>query len=255
MTVWSAADEVAVLQEAWSSFRRLKDREVMMHGGTPLAETEFDQVSEGDNPFWEIVRWMPAEKWMGGWSPKPLIMLGDVETMLAMMRRGLTMDALQRRFAWAIPSPTDLSWMAGLLAGRGVVEIGAGTGYWAWMLEQVGVKVAAYDLHPLGEDNRYCTGGPYVEIRHGGPEAATKHPDRALLLSWPPNRSEMASRSLAAFNGDLLFFAGESNPDVVADKAFYETLAAEWEPVSAAPRHVPWWGVHCRLTAWTRNWR
>jgi len=62
----------------------------------------------------------------------------------------------------------------------------------------------------------------------------------------------MASRTLASYRGDLVFFAGEYNADVVADEAFYKALDTEWEPVSEAPGHVTWWGMHCRLTAWRR---
>ncbi|MFD8335583.1 hypothetical protein ACFV42_23430 [Streptomyces solisilvae] len=243
----SVADDVAMLQSAWRCLGSAAGRD------RPLAETEFDQESDGENPLWEIARWMPADDWLGRWSPKPAFMPGDAETLMALVQRGLEMGALQRRFAWAIPSPSDLTWMVDLLAGRDVVEIGAGTGYWAWMLEQAGVNVAAYDIHPPSEGNGYCTGGPYADITDGGPEAAAEHPDRALLLSWPPRESDMASRALDAFEGELLFFAGELNPLIVANEAFFKTLATDWTPVDAAPGHVTWWGMKCGLAAWKRS--
>ena len=57
-------------------------------------------------------------------------------------------DDMVRDYSWAIPSPRTVDWLGQCLAGRSVVEIGAGTGYWAWMLSQKGIQVTAYDIAP-----------------------------------------------------------------------------------------------------------
>ena len=58
---------------------------------------------------------------------------------------------LRRAYAWAVPSHEALSAIAEA-SPRGVVEIGAGTGYWAYELRDRGVSVAAYDIAPVHLD-------------------------------------------------------------------------------------------------------
>lgn len=51
---------------------------------------------------------------------------------------------LRRRYAWAVPNERALEVIAERSPG-GVVEIGAGGGYWAMELQRRGVDVIAYD--------------------------------------------------------------------------------------------------------------
>lgn len=59
------------------------------------------------------------------------------------------------RYSYAIPDLTALN----ILAEHGpILEIGAGTGYWAYLLRQRGVDVAAFDINPpltQAHTNRY----------------------------------------------------------------------------------------------------
>jgi hypothetical protein len=45
-------------------------------------------------------------------------------------RLGYAQMLLQTTYAYAIPSPEILDWMSAFCAGRLVVELGAGRGYW-----------------------------------------------------------------------------------------------------------------------------
>lgn len=63
---------------------------------------------------------------------------------------------LSERFAWAVP--TDEAILAIAELGP-IVEIGAGTGYWAWLLEQAGAEVLAFDAE-LGGNHWVAEGGP-----------------------------------------------------------------------------------------------
>jgi hypothetical protein len=71
---------------------------------------------------------------------------------------GRSRDELCRRFAWAIPSPQAVHALRRVLARRGLVEIGAGTGYWAALLAHAGVDVRGYDTAPpaLGANRWHC---------------------------------------------------------------------------------------------------
>src|ERR1019366_9640348 len=55
-------------------------------------------------------------------------------------------SAIAGHFAWAVPTEEAVRVVAKY--STRVVEIGAGSGYWAWMMRQAGVTVAAFDADP-----------------------------------------------------------------------------------------------------------
>lgn len=224
----------------------------------PIADSDQDQAIPGAvrNPLWDAVRWMPAEPyWSDATALQPTFVscAFPTATALDLVKVGASRDHLAVHYAWSIISPGDVTWMAEQLDGRAVVEIGAGSGYWAWQLEQAGVDVAAYDPHPPAEDNPYCKGGSYTTVLRDDASAVKHHQDRALLMVWPPYGGEHARHALSVYEGDLFFYAGEGWGGCTADDGFYELLEAEWDKVSVAPRHVTWWGIHCQLAAYRRK--
>lgn len=83
-------------------------------------------------------------------------------------------------FAWAVPNQAALH---ALLALGPLVELGAGTGYWAWLLTRMGADIIAYDLPGSHE-------GQGFRFRHhlvadGGADVLKNICNRALLLCWP----------------------------------------------------------------------
>jgi hypothetical protein len=255
-TLDHASTAIAALRDLWaqpSAGNRSYGCDPYRHiAGTAQDQTIPDGVQ---NPLWDVVRWMPAAK---SWYGTDLVPEGytiglGVDSLRRMDDLGVGRNALCTRYAWSIITPGDVEWMTGLLAGRGVVEVGAGSGYWAWQLEQAGVSVAAYDPNPPAEDNNYCKHGTFTTVLPAGAEAAAEHPDRALLMVWPPYGGDHAEEALRAYKGDLLFYAGEGESGCTADDGFYELLAAEWEQVSVSEQHVTWSGIHCELAAYTRK--
>lgn len=209
----------------------------------PIAGSQHDQlVPDGiENPYWELIRHLPSivDHWDG------VTPYGNA--------RGIEAGRHQytKRFAWSIPSPGDISWMAGTLDGRGLVEVGAGAGYWAWQAQQAGIDTVAYE--PYGPaDNDFVAGHEYVTTLRDGSAAAGNHPDRALMLCWPSYDSSWAADTLAAFKGDLVVYVGETAGGCCADDDFFELLGKEWTEVGSSPHHVTWWGVHCRMAAYGR---
>lgn len=123
------------------------------------------------NPFWDIVHTIPGdpiyEKYDKVWRP-------DAYRLRELTRGQMppeeyenlpTRHKLAEQYSWAIPSPGSLEFIVEQLDGRAVVEIGAGTGYWAWMLTQMGVDIRAYDKNPPREGENYfhC---PKSEVEH-----------------------------------------------------------------------------------------
>lgn len=141
-------------------------------------------------------------------------------------------------FAWAIPSPKALDFIAETLDGRPLVEIGAGNGYWAWCLAQMGVDVVAYDRSPFGSPRSWFGGERFIErqmswadqqreffpVQEGGPKVLRDHGDRVLFMCWPPYQGSMAAEALKAYGGDTCIFIGEWDGGCNADEEFWSMV-------------------------------
>jgi hypothetical protein len=236
-----------------------KPRRHGLVGSRPIAGSEQDQrVPEGvSNPLWEIVRLMPGDPYYG---PGERIdpnghWASDLDD--GAMRRahaaGLGRSGLCARYSWSIPSPGDMAWLRQMLDGQSIVEIGAGSGYWAWQLAQVGVAVAAYDPVPPGPDNSFNQHKLYHPVAEGDHGKAAEHPGRALMLCWPSCGASFAKEALHHYRGDTVIYIGEDEGGCCADERFHRILRRDFEHVGSSPKHVTYWGIHCDLSVWRRR--
>ncbi len=181
----------------------------------------------------------------------------DAEAMRRLIDRYmLARDRLVARYSWAIPNVAALRALA---AAAPLIEIGAGNGYWAALLRQMGVDILAFDANPPLDEahtneysrNALAVGQVWTDVQPGGPELAAQHPDRTLFLCWPPPHDPMAYEALEAYRkagGRRLAYVGEFFP-VCGDAAFEATLMGLWRPVAGVdiPR---WFGMKDALTFW-----
>ncbi len=206
---------------------------------SPIAGGPHDQTvrHRADNPYWEIVRRLPS---MSG-APDGLT-------------RGLPVGQhlLSKRYAWAIPSPGDLAWLVTTLGHRGLAEIGAGSGYWAWQADQAGIDVVAYEPADPAV-NAYTDGTEYFALKRDDHGAARHHPERALLLCWPSAGEPWAAEALRAYEGDLLVYIGQYRGGHCADDGFFDLLDEEWTRAGSSAHHVGWRHTHSAMTAYRRG--
>lgn len=159
---------------------------------------------------------------------------------------------LSRVYSWSIASRTALDWFAECLAGRGLLEVGAGSGYWASLLRARGVDVVATDA--VTELNGYTDRFRYTEVAEAtAVDAVRGHPERVLSLVWPPGGDPMAVEALRSYRGDALFYLGDRPGGLCADAAFGRELAQHWVPRSRCPLTLRWLGVGDRATFWVRR--
>ena len=156
-----------------------------------------------------------------------------------------------RRYAFAVPTDAALATLA---RHAPIVELGAGTGYWAYLLRSRGVDCVAYDLAPpdhVPNPNRFQP-LTWTHVEQGGVEALAAHRDRALFLCWPSYREPFAARALSAYTGETLLYVGEPAGGHTADDAFFAQLAQDWQVVEhlALPN---WPGTHDALTVYRRR--
>lgn len=160
-------------------------------------------------------------------------------------------EAVKDRYSWAIPNEEALSAIA---AVGPIVEIGAGAGYWAWLLREREVDVVAYDACPPSpqRQNRYhrTRESTFGDVLVGGPEDVMKHADRTLFLCWPPYEDPMAARALTLYlaaGGKRLVYIGESPGGCTGDDAFH-ALVRERMTETRMVDIPQWFGVHDYLS-------
>jgi hypothetical protein len=168
-----------------------------------------------------------------------------INPYLSAFSRGLPSHArkeLAFAFSWAVPTEEAVRELA---ARSPLLEIGAGTGYWAWLLRQAGADVLALDRN-AGAPPRWS------EVSEGEAPAAAAHPERTLLLCWPPLGEPMAFDALRAYRGRLCAYVGERGK--TGDDAFHELLAREFRLVRRV--ELPRWPgcadsleIHARAVA------
>lgn len=163
-------------------------------------------------------------------------------------------DDLVSRYSWAIPTEEALRQIAGLSP---IVEMGAGTGYWASLLKKMGADIVAYDRAPPGSlrslvsaCNPWHVGSKqHAKVLHGTPETLKEHSDKTLLLCWPP-RGPMARQCLKHWKGQNLVHIGEFG-GFTADLRLQDVVQREFRLVATImlPR---WPGVNDMMTIWRR---
>jgi len=137
---------------------------------------------------------------------------------------------LVRRYAYGVPIDEALDAIAAVSA-NGVVEIGAGTGYWARLLHDRGVDVVAYDRWPPPSgNNRFVDAAPpWFPVRQGDTQVVADHADRTLLLVWPTRDEVWPGDAVERFHdagGTMLVFVGEGPGGRTGDSVLHARLGA-----------------------------
>jgi hypothetical protein len=217
----------------------------------PLSATAADPADTLGNPYWRIIRNLPTETRGDIPGPTTMWLSAPAEIRERAVVAGLDRGALSRRYSWSIPSPGDIAWIGATVGARGVVEPGAGGGYWAWLMRAAGIDTLAYDPFPASTANGYAKRA-YTDVELGDDSVAARHSDRALFLCWPNNNDPWAARAVTAYRGDMLIYAGQEAGGSTADDRFFDLLASGWEHTGASADHVTYSGVPCRLAVWRR---
>jgi hypothetical protein len=158
-----------------------------------------------------------------------------------------------QQYSFAIPSEAALALIA---QHAPILEVGAGTGYWAHELSQRGVDIVATDVVVSSEADEHPHYGFnkqwHLVLEMPGVEAVARFTDRTLLLIWPSYFDKWAAEVLAAFPGDTLIYIGESEGGCCADEDFFRLLDNHWEEKETLD--LPqWFGIHDYLTLYQRK--
>lgn len=159
--------------------------------------------------------------------------------------------SLVTKFSWAIPNEEAISLLVSLSP---VVEMGAGTGYWAHLVQKAGGTIRAFDhTPPIRDRNTYAHDTQYCMVEDGGPALLNKLDRKwTLFLCWPPYNEPFAYNCLTWFVGNKLVYVGEGSYGCTGDEQFHNKLERDWEIKKTI--HIPrWQGVYDSLTFYERK--
>jgi hypothetical protein len=133
------------------------------------------------------------------------------------------------KYAFSIPAIEILEIIAGYSP---LVEVGAGNGYWAMCLTEVGAEIGAFDLQPPDDnspyewhDANYWFGDTWFTVGEGDESVAALYPERSLFLSWPMPESPMAYNTLKYYReagGHTVIYIGDGRSS--GDERFHDEL-------------------------------
>jgi hypothetical protein len=193
-------------------------------------------LPDQDSPI-DIASYVPAP--LDGTLNNP--MLAEVRELLERFSAGgidkartflsFERKSLLSRYAFSIPTADTLTAVARHSA---LVEIGAGSGYWAMCLAACGADIVAYDIFPPVEgpptsisEMNWQFRKVWHPVRKGNESSVAAHADRTLFLCWPPPENPMASRALDLYmkaGGKTVIVIGEMKPLSMGDAALYEMM-------------------------------
>jgi hypothetical protein len=195
-------------------------------------------LTPGSNPY--LDEWADTVRPLTTNSP---VSLDEYTEILA------TRDRLVREYAWAIPNEQAI---AAIEDCGPIVEIGAGGGYWAALIHAAGCDIVTYDTAPPEAGSNRWADTIWYRSSVGGPEKAADHPDRVLLLIWPPYNTPMAADTLDAYTGDTVIYVGDRDGGCTADDRFHQLLEHRYSNIGCVT--LPTWPARCDdLTIWQRH--
>jgi hypothetical protein len=168
------------------------------------------------------------------------------------MRNYYVRDDFIAKFSFAIPTKKALE-VVGKYAP--ILEVGAGSGYWAYELRKLGVDVIATEPKP-GEYKamgRHIWDKQWTEVETlAAKEAVVKYPDRNLLVVWPSLGDPWAYECLRRFKAKFVLYIGEGHGGCTADDRFHIYLKKKFTEVDSVS--IPqFWGIHDHLEIWERK--
>lgn len=173
----------------------------------------------------------------------------------APLARMLDLDGRRRelasRYSWAVPTEAAL----GLIGGhRPILEVGAGTGYWAALLRDRGIDVHPTDAEPPGTGgNPFHRGRAWLEVERASAVAAVRAcPRRTLLICWPPPDDDAAGyAAVRAYTGETVLYIGGGADGPTGTARLHREFDLNWT-VTDELMLPSWPGIPDRLTVWRR---
>lgn len=231
-----------------------------MTSGSPLTPTVTTTLH---NPYWDKVKHLytmppedPFQRFVQGHSPQ----IGSISNHDSFTEVFQLRQELVPQYAWSVPDPGAIEFVA-QHSGHRILDPLAGTGYWAYLLHQAGVRCLSSDISPAQpanvENHWHPATKSWVNILQRDAEEAIRVASATalypftLLLSWSP-MDDTSARVLNAFTGNTVIHIGEGPGGCTDSDAFFDQLFEQWEE-TALYLNPQFPGLHDMITVWTRK--
>lgn len=157
------------------------------------------------------------------------------------LNRYNTRHNLASQYAWAIPNEEAIET---LVKYSPIVEIGAGTGYWASLVREAGGVIFPFDSAPPHKGtNAFRHKVEFMAVLEGSVEVLDRFRDFTLFLCWPPYNESLAYNALKRFKGKYLIYVGEGAYGCNGTNEFFDELKENWKEIKTV--RIPQWdGIH-----------
>lgn len=148
---------------------------------------------------------------------------------------------LVEEYSWAVPNEDVIKYCAEF---DELLEIGAGSGYWAHLIEEAGGSVKATDISP--ESETYSTVTPI-----GWENMFDRIGEAAILMVWPPY-DEGVAHGVVKQSPDHILYVGEQRGGCTASDEFFYVVEQEYGLVGKIdiPSYA---GIHDNFYHYARN--
>lgn len=134
-------------------------------------------------------------------------------------------------FGFTIPNYKVLIKIKKISKNKSILEIGAGNGLWASLLQKLGVNIIPTDIK---KSQHY-----YTHIyEYNNIDSLNKYNCDILMMVWPPGPDDtMAYETLKLFKNNIFIYIGETtkNYDCACngDKLFFKLLTNKWKLIES----------------------
>lgn len=157
-------------------------------------------------------------------------------------------DSFVEEYAWAVPNTEAIEAIKNL--NMPIIEIGAGSGYWAKLISNAGVDVVAFDKRL-----DYVFTQSWFDVKDGSIEMIKDYPGRAMMLCWPCYQSSFAYEATMEFmrrGGNTMIYIGEDSFGCTGDDKFHRVRQKYWDCTQVV--NIPQWGgIHDFMEILTRK--
>jgi len=159
-----------------------------------------------------------------------------------------------QNFGWSVPTKEVIDKLQQFVGNDKILEVGAGKGLWAKLMQDAGMSLTPTDLHSGGDNSYYGGSDSFTQITQmDAEEAVLSFSDHTVLfLNWPPYDSPMAANALKKFSGNKLIYIGEGPGGCTANDEFCQMLYKSWQHVDSAcvPHPESSWGNEIEIPQW-----
>ena len=134
-----------------------------------------------------------------------------------------------------------------------ILEVGAGTGYWAYELKKAGINIRPTDVTLLGL-NPYGFRKQWTNVESiSAVSAIRKYSEYDTLMTvWPCYNDKWSYLALKEFKGSHVIYVGEDSCGCTGTEEFHETLYNDFDVLETI--YIPQYdGIHDDMTIYKRK--